>query len=113
MTYAILLKHLQGKHDQSTHAHGFSGRMWSGGEPMVYDGPTISKLEAGMAGEKLTIKVLSQKYGANFQTLNVGINNAPIDVGGDHLAGEVKTGLATNGKTSQQWRATIGQPGKA
>jgi hypothetical protein len=48
-----------------------------------------------------------------FDTVNVGVNNAPIDVAGDHMAVEVKTGLASNGVKSQHWRATIGQPGKA
>lgn len=108
-----VLKHLQGKHDQSTHGHGSGGKVWAGGEPMMYDGPTVSKLEAGAIGEKLAVHALSEKYHTSFTTLNVGINNAPIDAGGDHLAVEVKTGLATNGKTAQQWRATIGQPGKA
>ena len=30
----------------------------------------------------------------------------------DHQLIEVKTGLCSNGKTAQHWRATIGQPGK-
>lgn len=116
MSYAPVLqalKHLQGKHDQSTHAHGSGGKVWSGGAPLAHEGPTLTKLEVGAAGERLAMQALSQKYNTQFTTLNIGINNAPIDVGGDHLAVEVKTGLATNSRSAQRWRATIGQPGKA
>lgn len=58
------------------------------------------------------MRVLSERFGVPFETLNVGINNAPIDVGGDHTAVEVKTGLATNGPTAQHWRAMISKPSK-
>lgn len=107
--------------------HGHSGRpgkrggsgpgtggakVWTG-EQVAADGKKISKLQAGEAGEQLAMRVLSEQTGTDFSTLNVNVNNAPIDVMGDHLAVEVKTGLASNGKSAQHWRATIGQPGKA
>lgn len=89
-----------------------SNRVWEGKQHAQAESK-LSKLEVGHAGEKLAMQVLSEKMGVPFGTLNVGVNNAPIDVGGDHTAVEVKTGLATNGSTAQHWRATIGQPGKA
>ncbi len=85
-------------------------RVWTGSQ---VDGVTkVSKLEAGSRGEKIAAKVLSQEFDAEFTTLNVGVSNAPLDLAGDHMAAEVKTGLATNSSTAQRWRATIGQPGK-
>lgn len=88
------------------------GRVWSGGVT-EYDGPKLSKLEVGAIGEALAMKVLSEKFGTEFTTLNVGINNSPIDLAGDHRAVEVKTGLSSNRADAQQFRATIGEPGKA
>src|SRR5208282_2069144 len=38
--------------------------------------------------------------------------NFPVDLIQDHELIEVKTGLVSNGSAAQQWRATIGQPGK-
>lgn len=89
-----------------------SARVWTGTQQEAGD-VKLSKLDVGAAGEQLAMRVLSEQYGVPFKTLNVGINNAPIDVGGDHTAVEVKTGMSTNGPTAQHWRATIGQPGKA
>lgn len=108
-----VLKHLRGQHDQSTHNPGRGGsqstRVWTGKQESGTT--TLTKLQSGAIGEKLVMQVLSEKYGEEFGTLNVGLNNAPIDVFGDHLAIEVKTGLSTN--TMKEWRATIGEPGKA
>lgn len=94
--------------------HGGSspGRVWSGGV-VEYDGPRLSKLEVGEIGEKLAARILSEKFGTEFTTLNVGVNNSPIDLAGDHLAIECKTGLSSNRADAQQFRATIGEPGKA
>lgn len=93
------------------------GRVWGGAQHLAAAGPSESgagqaRLQTGQIGEKLAMRVLSEKLGVPFETLNVGINNAPIDVGGDHTAVEVKTGLATNGPTAQHWRAMISKPGK-
>lgn len=110
----VTVKHLPGQHDQSTHtpkkyAKG-AGRVWGGEQ--VDAKPTVSKLRTGAVGEDIAMRALGDMLGAEFQTVNVGLNNAPIDVVGNHTAVEVKTGLASNGKTAQHWRATIGQPGR-
>ena len=86
-------------------------RVWTGEQ---HEGEaTVNKLETGAIGEGIVMDVLSQLHDVPFGTVNVNVNNAPFDVSGDSLAVEVKTGLATNGKSAQHWRATIGQPGKA
>lgn len=82
------------------------------GQPTQWEGERLTKLQVGQIGEDLAMKVLSQEKGVPFETVNIGLNNAPIDVAGDHLAVEVKTGLSTNSRTAQHWRATIGEPGK-
>ena len=86
-------------------------RVWTGEQ---HEGEaTVNKLETGAIGEGIVMDVLSQLHDVPFGTVNVNVNNAPFDVSGDSLAVEVKTGLATNSKSAQHWRATIGQPGKA
>lgn len=86
-------------------------RVWTGEQ---HEGEaTVNKLETGAIGEGIVMDVLTQLHAVPFGTVNVSVNNAPFDVSGDSLAVEVKTGLATNGKSAQHWRATIGQPGKA
>lgn len=62
--------------------------------------------ETGRRGEILAAKALEDKYGVEFSLMNQGLNNAPVDVAGDHHAIEVKTGPATNGASAQQWRIT-------
>lgn len=62
--------------------------------------------ETGRRGEQLAAKALQEKFGTEFSLMNVGLNNAPIDVAGDHHAIEVKTGPATNSRSAQQWRIT-------
>jgi hypothetical protein len=85
-------------------------RVWTGKrQPAAGD---LSKETTGALGEALAAHVLSQRFGARFETLNQGLNNAPLDVAGDHVAVEVKTGLASNGASAQHWRATIGEPGR-
>lgn len=88
-----------------------SGRVWTGEQ---HEATTkLTKLEKGEIGEQVAMRALEDRFGVNFSTLNVGVNNAPIDVGGDHMAVEVKASQASGDVTSQYWRATIGQPGKA
>jgi len=87
------------------------GKVWNG-EPEAAT-PTLSKLQTGAIGEKLVIDLLTEAVGVPFGTVNLGVNNAPFDVAGNGFAVEVKTGMATNGKSAMHWRATIGQPGKA
>ena len=62
--------------------------------------------ETGRRGEVIAARVLEDMFGSQFSTMNAGINNAPIDVAGNHHAVEVKTGPATNGRSAQQWRIT-------
>ena len=71
----------------------------------------LSRIRTGNIGERVATRVLTKKYKTNFELVNVGLNNAPIDIAGDSLAVEVKTGVATNTYKAQHWRATIGQPG--
>lgn len=84
-------------------------RVWQGKQ---LPSSNLSKLDTGSIGEKIAMRALQDKLGAEFSSINTIGNNAPIDVAGDHHAIEVKAGLASNGRSAQQWRATIGQPGK-
>jgi hypothetical protein len=86
-------------------------KVWSG-EPEQAES-TLSKLQTGAIGEQLVMALLTDQHGVPFGTVNQGVNNAPFDVAGNGYAVEVKTGMATNGKSAMHWRATIGQPGKA
>lgn len=121
MTLTNLFSILKGGPRSGFHGHAgrlgkrggsSSGRVWSGGT-VEYDGPKLSKLQVGALGEKLAMRVLSEKFETEFTTLNIGVNNSPLDAGGDHMALEIKTGLASNSSTAQQWRSTLGEPGKA
>ncbi|RJR10596.1 hypothetical protein C4588_02900 [Candidatus Parcubacteria bacterium] len=89
--------------------HGGSApnKVWAKGMPSPGTGSLVNVQKIGQIGEKLAMKVFAEKYGVPFETLNVGINNAPIDVGGDHLALEVKAGSATNSERTQMWRAKV------
>lgn len=117
-------KHTPGgrPHDQATHnpygRRGVRGgrvdkasRVWQG-KQMEWEGDKLSKLQTGELGEQIAMQALEDVYGVPFDTLNVGVNNAPIDVFGNHQAIEVKTGLASNSRGSHRWRSTIGEPGK-
>jgi len=72
-----------------------------------------SKQEVGALGEKIIIAHLKAQGLSDARPLNEAKANYAVDLVQDHGAIEVKTGLASNGKSAQQWRATIGQPGKA
>ncbi len=82
------------------------------GAPVAVNTP-MSKLEVGTLGEKLVASYLQTTQNLKVKTLNVKVNNFPVDLMQDHGAIEVKAGLISNGTTAQHWRATIGQPGKA
>lgn len=85
-------------------------RVWQGSQ---HTGQTkLSKLQTGALGEKIAMESLEAISRIDYGTLNVGLNNAPVDAAGDHEAIEIKTGIATNTPAAQQFRATIGQPGK-
>lgn len=73
----------------------------------------LSKLETGALGEQIITDYMKSIGIGDAQSLNVKGNNFPIDLAGDHTLVEVKTGLVSNSASAQQWRATIGQPGKS
>ena len=83
------------------------------GEPVALK-MKLPKLGAGELGEKIALDYIRDKLKLpNADTLHLkAANNFPVNLIGDHELIEVKTGLASNGKSAQQWRATIGQPGK-
>lgn len=87
------------------------GRVFTG-EPVELK-TKLSKLETGSVGEKVVIAYLKSKGFGDARSTNVKVNNFAVDLVHDHEAFEVKAGLVSNGKSAQQWRATIGQPGKA
>lgn len=88
-----------------------SERIWQGRQSGEQS--TLSKLETGDIAEKMVIQALKDHLGVELTTLNVGMNNAPIDLGAPGIAVEVKGGLTSNSSSAQTWRATIGEPGKA
>lgn len=87
-------------------------RVWSGEKHQQPD-KVPSKQLVGELGENLVRQIMTDLVGEKFRTLNDGRSNAPIDLFGDHMAIEVKAGLASNRHDSRKWRATIGEPGKA
>lgn len=122
-----LLKHKPGRHDQRTHGRGRAGRqprgegisgskvspemrVWQGQQHEKPDNP-LTKLQQGELGERIAMKALSDKYGVPFEGLNVGRNNAALDVKGDHLGVEVKAGMGYNGERSRSWRSKLGEAG--
>src|SRR5208282_2909720 len=74
----------------------------------------LSKLETGEIGEKIALQFVKSQLGLpDAQALHAQASiNLPADLIADHELFEIKTGLVSNGSGAQQWRATIGQPGK-
>lgn len=81
------------------------------GEPRLIQSQ-ISKQTAGAIGEHVAVAYLKSEGIHDAAPLNLQTNNFPVDLIGDHICVEVKTGLVSNQKGAQHWRATIGQPGK-
>jgi hypothetical protein len=102
-------KHLPGKHGQKSHGGG--GRAFAGAQ--IETKKKLSKLEVGELGEKIVIDYLKSTGAKDARGLNIKQNNFAVDVVQNHGAIEVKAGQVSNGRSAQQWRATIGQPGKA
>lgn len=73
----------------------------------------LSKQEAGALGENILIAWLKSQGMEDAQPLNAHVNNFPIDLIQDHECIEAKTGQVGNSPGAQQWRLTIGEPGKA
>lgn len=82
------------------------------GEPAVIK-TKLSKQAAGKIGEDIIIAHLQSLGMDDARPMNLDRNNFPIDLIQDHEVIEGKTGNAGNGKGAQQWRLTIGEPGKA
>jgi hypothetical protein len=105
--------------------HPFRGNQWiagQGGGPetnrafkgqQVATKTKLSKLETGALGEKIVADFAKERGLKDVQSLNIKGNNFPIDLisPSGRIAFEVKSGLVSNGRSAQQWRATIGQPG--
>ena len=72
---------------------------------------TLNKLETGQIGESVVLEHLRKHGFKEAGALNTKNNNFPIDLVAGNTLFEVKSGLVSNGKSAQQWRATIGQPG--
>lgn len=85
-------------------------RAWNGEAVKLNN--KLSKLDTGEVGEQIGIAWLNREGFPDADTLNVDVNNFPVDLIHNHEVIEVKAGLASNSKSAQQWRATIGQPGK-
>lgn len=76
------------------------------------DTKSLSKQETGKLGESIILAHLQSQGMKDARPLNAKVNNFPVDAIEDHGVIEIKTGLSSNGASAQQWRATIGQPGK-
>lgn len=101
--------HVSHKHkDEKSVLKPSKEKAWSGQQD---DGPRMSKLETGALGEHLAILYLKQIGHKDARSLNTKGSNYALDLVHKHQAFEVKTGLASNSSSAQQWRATIGQPG--
>ena len=84
-------------------------RAWDGEQAELSD--VLSKQEVGDLGERTVVQYLQDQGFEDARPLNLERNNFPVDLVQNHEVIEVKAGLASNGKSAQQWRATIGQPG--
>jgi 8-oxo-dGTP pyrophosphatase MutT (NUDIX family) len=76
------------------------------GKPVPTKKVKLTKGEQDKVGEKLVIDYMKTQGMEDARSLNIVGNNYPIDLAGDHALVEVKTGLASNGKSAQQWRIT-------
>jgi len=85
-------------------------RAWNGKQVDVQN--KLSKQETGKIGEDAVLAYLHSQGMTDARPLNEKHSNFPVDMVQDHGAIEVKAGLVSNGASAQQWRATIGQPGK-
>lgn len=68
----------------------------------------LTKQETGRVGEKVAVAWLKSLGGVKDAVpLNTGNPSESIDLFGDSMAPEVKSGLASNGKDAQKWRITF------
>ena len=81
------------------------------GEPVLIQSD-ISKQTTGAIGEHVVVAYLKMIGNADAAPMNSRQTNFPVDLICDHILVECKSGLVSNSKKAQHWRATIGQPGK-
>jgi hypothetical protein len=73
----------------------------------------LSKQDRGKIGENVIIGYLQQHEGMkDARHANTKKNNFAVDIAYDHKLVEGKAGGIGNTKKAQQWRLTIGEPGK-
>ena len=72
----------------------------------------LGKQAAGKIGEEVLIAYLQSIGRKDARPMNTDRNNFPIDMLQDHETIEGKTGQAGNSSGAQQWRLTLGEPGK-
>lgn len=73
----------------------------------------LSKLETDAVGESVALTYLRSIGFIHARSANTKGNNFPVDIFADHRAIELKSGQVSNTKAAQQFRITLGQPGKA
>jgi hypothetical protein len=85
-------------------------RAWKGVQQQARK---LSKQEAGKIGETIALAWIQDKLGLKDAVpVNRKRSNYPVDMVGDHMVFEVKTGQVTNTERATQWRATIGELGQ-
>jgi hypothetical protein len=72
----------------------------------------LTRDQTGHLAENIVTAYLRSKGLRDTRTLNVGKNNAPVDLVQDFRAIEVKGGQVSNTKGAQQWRASVGEVGE-
>lgn len=82
------------------------------GEP-VETSMRLTKLETDAEGMRIALAFLRNIGFKNARPANTKGNNFPVDIFADHRAVELKSGQVSNTKGAQQFRVTLGQPGKA
>jgi hypothetical protein len=72
----------------------------------------LGTVSAGELGEAIITQYLKQEMGIrDAEPANPHVTNYPVDIKGDHMLIEAKTGQVSNSTGAQKWRATIGKPG--
>lgn len=87
-----------------------SERAWAGG--LVRVRTKMTKRETGKVGEAVAIAWLQSRGLRDARPLNAHAENFGADVIAGNQVIEVKAGRAGNSVKAQQWRLTIGEPGK-
>lgn len=82
-------------------------RAFNGKDPVATK-TTLTKQETGRVGEAVALAYLRSIRGAtDARPMNSTKTNFPIDLIEDHAPTEIKAGLCSNARKSQQWRLTF------